>query len=144
MGAMGVILGLGLRGVFFVEVGDMGGILGLRLRGVFFCGGGCYGAILGLRWIGVGRGGAIGWIEVGEFVDFCLLFDLWTFGSLSGFWRVARVRGVYRNALHFDPRFKYVGLVFSLLDGVLWGFILGLRLTRVGRGALLAVFGNGG
>ena len=138
MGAMGVILGLGLRGVFFVEVGDMGGILGLRLRGVFFCGGGCYGAILGLRWIGVGRGGAIGWIEVGEFVDFCLLFDLWTFGSLSGFWRVARVRGVYRNALHFDPRFKYVGLVFSLLDGVLWGFILGLRLTRVGRGALLA------
>ena len=31
--------------------------------------------------------GAIGWIEVGEFVDFCLLFNLWTFGSLSGFWR---------------------------------------------------------
>ena len=125
-------------------MGAMGVILGLRLRGVFFCGGGCYGAILGLRWIGVGRGGAIGWIEVGEFVDFCLLFDLWTFGSLSGFWRVARVRGVYRNALHFDPRFEYVGLIFSLLDGVLWGFILGLRLTRVGRGALLAVFGNGG
>ena len=72
--------------------------------------------------------GAIGWIEVGGFVDFCLLFDLGTFGSLSGFWRVARVRGVYRNALHFDPRFECVGLVFSLLDGVLWGVILGLRL----------------
>ena len=109
MGAMGVILGLRLRGVFFVEVGAMGVYFGIT----------------------VDRGwarGAIGWIEVGEFVDFCLLFNLWTFGSLSGFWRVARVRGVYRNALHFDPRFECVGLVFSPFGRGAMGFYFGITV----------------
>ena len=53
--------------------------------------------------------------------------------------------GAYIEMLCISTRdLSALGWFFPLLDGVLWGFILGLRLTRVGRGALLPVFGNRG